>query len=131
MSRKPYAVEEYLFPVGEITASAGGLFDVYSDRSINGLLWGVSILENTFSANGSLILAISGDTGEEIWRREGTASTSGTSYPRAQLRFTDDSLISGTNAIQVDNIILNSVLRLTGSGLGNGTSGLGIKITYL
>lgn len=129
--RKPFTVEEYTFPVSEITANTAGLFDLYTDRSINGMLWSITVLESTFAANGSLILAVSGETGEEIWRRNGTASTSGTSYVRAQLRLTDNALVSGTGNMPVDNIALNSILRLTGSGLGNGTSGLGIKIIYL
>ena len=129
--RKPFAVEELLFPTGSITADANGLFNAYSDRSINGLLWAIVIEENTFSANGSLILAVSGETGEVIWTREGTASTSGTVLPRATLVYTDGTAISGTGNQPIDNIYLNSVLRLTGSGLGNGTSGAGIKIAYL
>lgn len=129
--RKSFAVEELLFPPGSLVASAAGLFDIYSDRPINGLLWGIVILENSFAANGSLILAVSGETGEEIWRRNGTASTSGTVLPRATTVFTDNTIVSGTGYQVVDNIYLNSVLRLTGSGLGNGTSGAGIKIGYL
>ena len=132
--RKPFAVEELLFPVGSITASTGlgsGLFDCYSDRAINGLLWAVVVLENTYAVNGSLILAVSGETGEVIWQKNGTASSSGTSLPRATTVFTDNTIVSGVGYQHVDNIYLNSVLRLTGSGLGAGTSGIGIKIAYL
>jgi len=129
--RKPFAVEELLFPPGSVTASSAGLFDVYSHRPINGLLWGIVILENSFAANGSLILAVSGETGEVIWERNGTASTSGAYLPRATLVLTDGTAISGTGNMPVDNIYLNSVLRLTGSWLGASTSGAGIKIAYL
>ena len=129
--RKPFAVEELLFPMGSITADTNGLFNTYSDRAINGLLWAVVVEENSYTANGSLILAVSGETGETIWQRIGTASTSGAYLPRATLVLTDVTAISGTGNMPVDNIYLNSVLRLTGSGLGNGTSGAGIKIAYL
>ena len=129
--RKPFAVEELLFPTGSITADGDGLFNAYSDRPINGLLWAVVIEENTYAVNGSLIIAVSGETGETIWQKLGTASTSGTHLPRATLVYTDGTAISGTGNQPVDNIYLNSVLRLTGSGLGAGTSGAGIKIAYL
>lgn len=130
MALKSGRIEEYKFGIANLTAASTGLKDSYSDRSINGVLWGVQLLENTFGANGSIFLMVSGGNSEVLWSREGTASTSGTFYPRATCRFTDNGLMSGPNWTGISEISLNSVLHLVLSGVGDTTSGLGINVIY-
>ena len=130
MALKAGRIEEYKFRIVDLTSASTGLKDSYSDKSINGLLQGVQLLENTFSANGSIFLMISGGNSEVLWSRNGTADASGTFYPRATCRFTDNGLMSGPNWTGTSEIALNSDLHLVLSGVGDTTSGLGLKVIY-
>ena len=119
------------FPLGSLTANADGLFSVYSREDPNGFLKSIQILSNTFGANGSLFLIKSG-TEEVLWRKEGSAGVSGITHPK--VRSVDDvnlTISGGNGYVDFSDITLFGKLRLIGSGLGNGTSGLGINIEYI
>ncbi len=129
----PNRIEEYNFTVGSLIAGAATVnttetIDAYTSYPINGFLLAVQLLENNFASSGSLYLNVSG-TEETLWNLNG-ADVSGTFYPRAQVRFTDGVLASGTGYTEVDRIALNSVLHLAGSDLTASKSGLGINIVY-
>lgn len=130
--RKAFAVEVLKVPSnGVLTASAAGLADYYTDRSAVGLLWGVQLLGNTFGANGSIYLFESGGNHQLIWGANGNPGSS-TFYPRARVKYSEHTATSGTgNLDYVDNIALSNIFHLVLSGVGNGTSGLGLNVIYI
>lgn len=121
-------IESYNFVTSSITSDSNGLFEAYSENDIIGRLNIIQILNNTFSANGSIQLFLSGNN-ELLWRKNGVAGASGTFYPREYVTNNVNDQISGT-AVATTQALIVGTLRLVGSGLGDGTSGLGINIYY-
>jgi hypothetical protein len=120
-------IKEYRFTTTEITASAGEIISAVSNHVLNGTVQKVEILANNYTTNGSIYLFVSG-TNELIWSRNGTATTSGAFYPHV---FTvDQTNVTGSPYVITQRVI-NSPVYVGGSGLGAGTSGLGINIIYI
>jgi hypothetical protein len=126
------------YDFGILTATTGtgsGLFSSTTSYEINGMLKGVAIKSNTFEATGSLFLTISG-LNIDVWSMiSGTASSmisSTAGYIPKAFAWTNDGIsLSGTrnNGVWSDVPMYGKYI-LTGSGVGNGTSGLGVIIIY-
>ncbi len=126
-------IKSYRFPLGSLIASAGGIIDIYTPHTLNGTLQSIQLVAGNFTATGSFDLTVSG-TGETIWSiisgtNTNNIAVSDTVFPRAIPRDTTNLSLSGANYFT--EIVMNSDLRLIGSGLGNATSGLGLNIQYI
>ena len=131
-------VKEYNFTVGSLTADANGRFDAYTSHALNGTIKGVAIYESNWTNSaGSLLLNVSG-LETTAWsmvsgtvRNTGVAD-SGLTLPLATTIKTNAVPISGTGGyVAFQEIPMNSVMHLVGSGLGNAKSGLGLAIIYV
>lgn len=132
-------VRDHRIQTGKFTSLVGANFDSYlnavSGLTVNGLLVAIDVGQNNFTATGSLILAKSG-LNNVIWTlTSGTAignvAQSGPYYIVAPLRDPNNNLLSGTAFGQMTTEIpLHGDYRLTGSGLGVGTSGAGVILVY-
>jgi len=134
---RPNRIKQYKFSAGSLIADAAGQFSVYSNYPVNGTLCGVHIGESTYAAAGSLFLAASGPELVAWSMVSGTTrqigvNASGVTYPRATLVDTNANYLSGGVGYSgFTEIPLNSVLHLTGSGLGNATSGAEVNVIYI
>jgi hypothetical protein len=132
MALKSGRIEEYRFSIGSLTASAGGLFDVYSSYPINGTIDSIGLGSNTFTNTGSLSIFLSGtdnvaQTNLIIRLRAGSYMQ--TFYPFVQM--VDNQGVAWTaGSVQTKQVISSDLLRVVGSGLGNGTSGLYVTVRY-
>ena len=130
MSR-PNRIKEYIFSVGSLTANSDGLFNVYTDHSLNGTVQSVSVGSNTYTNTGSLLIYVSGtdnSTQNDIIMRIRAGSMMQTFYP--VVYGTLNTNVTGSPQAFEQNV-LNGPLRVVGSGLGNGTSGLTLKVRYI
>jgi hypothetical protein len=117
----------------EFIGLSGASFTLTSNYSLNGILTGIRIKENNFTATGSLSLVCSG-TGETIWNLvSGTVTNnvaqSGLYYPVTYCRNSVNTDLSGTSPI-ITEIPLFGQYQLVGAGLGTGKSGLGFTLIY-
>lgn len=53
-------IKQYIFSPGSLTASSAGLFNVYSDHSINGTVQNIVLQTNNHTTTGSYLLFVSG-----------------------------------------------------------------------
>lgn len=113
-------IKEYVFNVGSLTANADGLFNVFSENSINGEILALSTFDNTFEDTGSIIVFLSG------------LNNSGTNLGGQITRFRAGSRNLEFNAPISTGLgfVTNQPLRLVGSGLGANTSGLSFIVKY-
>ena len=127
-------IKNYNFSVGSLTANSDGLFSVYSDHSINGTIHSVSIGSNTYTNTGSLLLFLSGtDNGinnQDLILQTRTGSRIQTFYPVHVGNYLT-SIPTGAGSTAYVNPIVNGPLRLVGSALGDGTSGLYYSVRYI
>lgn len=124
-------IQEYRFLPSDLIANAAGSMTVYSNTSINGTIEKIRYDGANYTATGSIIVALSGNRPEFLYNLvSGTvASNVGSSaivYPYAY----------GTNNNNTGSLVFikqvaNGPLVIFGSGLGAGTSGLGITIFYI
>jgi len=127
-------IKEYVFPPGSLLADAAGLFDVYSDHVINGTIHQIIIGSYSYGTTGSLILFESGIetsfNGRQLIRN--TNASNNHFYP---LRFgeinTNSVITSGTNFFTMVPQVVNSQLRLVGSGLVANSSGTYYAVRYI
>ena len=128
---RDHRIETYDFNSGLIGAN----FDLYTWRSVNGILEAIWIQPNSFDPTGSLFLTISGQ-GYPVWSlisgtSTGNAASNTAYYPVASNVNQVNTTLSGTNGNGVyTDIPLFGTLRLVGSGLGAGTSGTSITVVY-
>ena len=129
---RDHRIETYTFSTGSLV---GANFDSYTWRPINGILMGVAVADNNFTATGSLSLTVSG-LEWPVWSMvsgttTGNVSVSGIYYPRASMYNRVNVSLSGTNSTGVyDDIPLMGIYRLVGSGLGASKSGTGFTLVY-
>ena len=122
--------------ITDLTATAGGVIDVVTPNGINGFIQNISWLAGNHTATGSLFITVSG-TGEEILTLTSGATTGNVAanfvkYPRAEAHGLTGIPLSGANGYdEFVEIPVATKIRIVGSGLGNGTSGLGVSITYV
>lgn len=135
MSFKAGRIDELRFEVGSLTASADGLFSVFSQESINGAIQSIAVGSNTYTNTGSLLFFFSGanNTGTllgDLILRLRAGSMAQTVYPYVYL--TDNQGVTGSNttAAYWTQFVGNAPIRVVGSGLGAGTSGLYVTIKY-
>lgn len=128
---RPNRVKEYIFSTGSLTANSDGLLSVYSDHSLNGTIQSISVGSNTYTNTGSYLIYASGTDNvnqQNLFIRFRVGSMLTTLYPIVY----GDTNQQGTGSPQafVQNII-NAPLRVVGSGLGNGTSGVNLTVRYI
>ena len=135
MTFKVGRVEELKFTVGSLTANSAGLFSVFSDRPINGHIDNIYLFENNHTTTGSYLILTSGlyNSGTAlggliITLRAGSFNQD--YHPQVYPSSNQSVLISGPTGISSYSHGVNDVIRIVGSGLGDGTSGLGIRILY-
>lgn len=123
-------------PIGSLTATATGIIDTYMPNPINGFLQTVIWQAGNHTATGSLFITISGANTTILTLTSG--ATTGmvaadfTKYPRVVTDSTLGIKQSGANGFNnFAEIPINGVIHVVGSGLGNGTSGLGLNFTYV
>ena len=132
--RKAGTVNEFIFGTGSLTADADGLFSVYSQFSLNGTIHSISVGSNTHTNTGSLLFFTSGtdnginNNGLILQLRAG--SRMATFYPVTPAHNFDGILPGAGSTIYVQNVS-NGPFRIVGSGLGDGTSGLGVVVRYV
>ena len=127
-------IKNYRFNIGSLTANSDGLFSVYSDHAINGTIHSVSVGSNTYTNTGSLLLFQSGtDNGtnnQDLILQLRSGSRIQTFYPiQVGNYLTSISTSAGSTAFV--NFVINGPLRLVGSALGDGTSGLYYDVRYI
>lgn len=123
----------YSFPIGSLTALdtgapiSGGNFQSFSDIPLIGELRCIEWVHGN-NTNGSLFIQESGGAGLQIW---GTITRSLTGdfavMPRAYTVNTVD-FATGSDYV---NIPLNNYIKIIGSDIGIGKSGLSLRIVYL
>ena len=127
-------IKNYRFTVGSLTANSDGLFSVYSDHSINGTIHSIYAGSNTYTNTGSLLLFQSGtDNGtnnQDLILQLRTGSRMQTFYP-VQVGHYFTSIPTGAGSTAFVNFVINGPLRLVGSALGDGTSGLIYDVRYI
>lgn len=127
-------VKSYEFSIGSLTADSAGLFSVYTDHVINGTIQSVSIGSNTYTNTGSLLLFESGTTNginnEGLILQTRAGSKIQTLYPIQVGNYLTSTATSAGSTAFIQNVV-NSPLRLVGSALGNGASGLYYVVRYI
>lgn len=130
---RPNRIKTYTFTPTELTASAGGTLSLYTNHSLNGMIQKIEYLGGNQTATGSLIFTVSG-TGENLFNfKSGTIPGNVASGLSANYLFTyAENSAGATGSPQAfTQYSINGVVRIQGSGLGNGTSGLGLNIVYI
>lgn len=130
-------VKEYIFPIGSITSNAAGSLSVFSDHTLNGTIQNVEWVAGNHAAAGSILLFASGIGNSGIGLAGQIMNISGISvnsvnYPSAQFVDLNGAVLSGLDSISppVQHVI-NSPLRVVGSGLGDSKSGLALIVRYI
>ena len=127
-------IKEYTFNVGSLTAPTTGLFDVYSDHSLNGTIVNISAGSNTYTNTGSLLFFQSGTANginnQDLILQLRAGSRIQTFYP-IQVGHYLTSVTTSAGSTAFVPFVINGPLRLVGSALGDGTSGLGITVRYI
>lgn len=126
-------IKDYVFRTGSLTASSAGLFSVFSDHTINGTIQNITLEDNNWTTTGSILIFTSG--GENASTNVGgliitlrAGSSPRTYYPILY----GDTNQAGTGSPQAFiRPVINSPLRVVGSGLGDGTSGTSLIIRYI
>lgn len=125
---RPNRIKEYMFSIGSLTADANGRFEIFSDCTINGTIQKIEYAATaSWAAAGSILVTISGPN-EQIWYYSGACQTATTVYPFVYGQ--NNANITGSPQVAVRRVI-NSPLRIVGSGLGAGKSGLGLTVYYI
>lgn len=126
-------IKSYNFPIGSLTADANGRYSVYSEYPLNGTIQNVTILDTNYTATGSVMLFESGLgnsgtalNGQILKIRAGSENS--TFYPVTYGELSNN--VTGSPQAFTQHVI-QSTLRIVGSGLGNGTSGIGLRIYYI
>ena len=129
---RPNRIKEYNFSYADVT---GTTVSAYTSYPLNGMLKGVVIYNNNFTATGSLFLRVSG-VEQTAWSMiSGTArgigiGASGLTMPLGMPFRTNSTIVSGTStANEHVEIPMNSVMHLVGTAVGASKSGA-IAIVY-
>ena len=123
---RPNRIKEYFFSVGSLTAASTGLFDVYSDHVINGTIQNIFIGSNTYTNTGSLLFFASGTN--ELIMRSRAGSMLQTLYPFV---YPDNNQNATGSPQAFAQRVINSTIRVVGSGVGNAGSATGIWVRYI
>lgn len=125
-------IKEFRFESTDLTASAAGRFDSFSNRPLNGTVQKIELLGGNFAATGSIQITISG-TGEIIMdlvsgTSQGNVADGTQIYPHV---YTFDNSVTTGSPSSATQRTMHDLIRVVGSGLGNAKSGLGLNIIYI
>lgn len=129
-------VKVYEFPVGSIAALntgdiSGGNFHSYTDYPLNGLLYGIQVINGNTTAAGSLDFRSSGAGETVVWSTITRATSADfTVYPRGEAVTSVDLALSGTNAVDT-KIPLSGIYQIIGSDVGKAKGFSGLRIIYI
>lgn len=125
-------IKSYRFTVSELTSAAGNL-DIYTQHAVNGTLQKIEFLGGNYTATGSLLLSTSGTTEGIFNFTSGTVqgNVAQASFAHPIVYATDLNGVAGSPQTFVQRVIGGEILRIIGSGLGTGKSGLGLNIIYI
>lgn len=129
-------IKEYSFTIGSLTSAANGLFNVYSERPLNGTIQNIEWNAGNHTSTGSILIFASGlnnsgtALGGQILNVSGI-SVDGTYYPYVTQTSSIGILGSFTNVVANGQPVINSTIRVVGSAVGNAKSGLGLNIRYI
>ena len=128
-------IKEYNFSLGSLTAPSAGSFTVFSDHVINGTIQSITLYPNTFTTTGSLLVFASGLANSGVGLGDLIitlrAGSTGTFYPVVYPAINQSIILSGTTVAMSVQPIINSILRIVGSTVGDTTSGLGLSVRYI
>jgi len=125
-------IKQYKFDYADCV---GNTISEYTDYPLNGMLKGVVIYNNNFTATGSMFLRASGIESTAWSMVSGTTrgigiGASGLTLPLASTVRTNSTIISGTStANEYTEIPMDSVMHLVGTAVGVNKSGA-IAIVY-
>lgn len=121
------------FPAGSLVAPSTGRFDIYSPYVLNGTIQKVAFLGGNYTATGSFLVTVSGTTEPILNFTSGTTqgNVAAKSFVYTHVFTHNESAVTGSPTIATQRVLGGEIVRITGSGLGNGTSGLGIEISYI
>lgn len=126
-------IKDYVFRAGSLTANVSGLFDSYSDNSVNGTVQSITLGSNTFTNTGSISVFLSGTDNsvqQDLILRFRVGSMMQNLYPFVSA--VDNQAVQWTAGSNVPvQPVMNGIIRVVGSGLGNGTSGLYLTVRYI
>lgn len=136
---RPNRIKDYFFTTGSspqsnLVATAGGIVNTYSNFSVNGAIQKIVFIPGNYTATGSLQVQVSGTNELILNIISGTNAMVGSQtnpvilYP---FIYNVDSSNTTGSPQTYTNRVINAPLQLIGSGLGNGTSGLGVFIHYI
>ena len=131
--RKAGTIEEVQLGVGSLTANGDGLFSVHT-QSINGTIQSITLGSSIHANTGSYLFFVSGTNsavGNDLILRIRAGSYMQSFYPRTYTHDNQLAIGSGTSDSARERFVLNSPIRVVGSGLGADTSGLYINIKYI
>ena len=121
-------IKNISFPVGSLTASSAGRFNVYSEQPFNGVIKKIQFEAGNYGANGSIFVNISGGVSEQILLKKGGTNADFTSYP---LVYGVDNVNATGSPSMFTEYVGQSTIQLIGSGLGATKSGLGLTVYYI
>ena len=127
-------VKEYIFSVGNLTADSAGLFDTYSDHTINGTIHSITVGSNSYTHTGSLLFFQSGTqngvNNQDLILQLRAGSRIQTFYPvQVGHYLTSTSTNAGSTAF-LQNVV-SAPLRVVGSAVGALGSALPIIVRYI
>lgn len=129
-------IKSTIFTPADLTSDSDGNLDVFSTRPLNGTIQKLQWEGGNSTATGSLYITISGTVSEDII----TTFRSGTQFGNVAGNFTKYPVTQvveqalGSNVAVTDagkQTVINSLVRIQGSGLGNAKSGLGFTVFYI
>lgn len=128
---KSFSIEE-LKVVSGLLSNGDGLLDIHT-QNINGVLQSINIGSNSHTNTGSYLFFLSGTNsliGRDLILRIRAGSYMQTVFPRVYTHDNQYVIGSGTSDSAREPWVLNSPIRIVGSGLGDSTICSGISFTY-
>lgn len=126
-------IKTYRFTAGSLAAPATGRFDIYTAYPLNGTVQKISFLGGNYTATGSFLVTISGTQETILNFTSGTTqgNVAAKSHVYTHVFTHNENGVTGSPTIATQRVIGGEIVRVTASGLGNGTSGLGLEISYI
>lgn len=130
-------IKSIKFTPANLTSDGDGNIDVYSATPINGTVHKVQWEGGNSTATGSLYISVSGVVPEFIIDtfRSGLVAHShvGSSWTKYPIAPSVEKVLGSAIAITDggNQVVVNSLIRVQGSGLGDGKSGLGFTVFYI
>lgn len=131
---RPNRVKDITFNTGSLVADADGNINTFS-YAVNGTVQKIQLNSTNYTATGSVQFLVSGTNELLLNIISGTATGQVGSKTSPQVVYpfvypTDNSNVTGSPQAATQRV-LNSPIRLIGSGLGASASGLGFIVYYI